>query len=641
MMLQDLREKIHGWPAILLFGFLTLLLAGFGMEAYFTSPGSGTWVAKVGKYEISQQNFQDRMNQLRQQASAQQGDKFDASIFEKPETKQRVLDSLIDQYLLTKASNDMGMMVPSARVRQEIASISAFQVDGHFDSDAYRAVLANQRESPATFQQKVRSDLEVRMLPTAIADTSVVTDAQIDQFLRLRLQTRDLRYVMVPRPALTDTHVTDAQISAYYKAHIAQFTRPEQVSLKYIELDAKDVKVSTEPDDATLKARYDQEKNRFVQPEQREVSHILISVAPNATPAQQKAALAKADKIDAMAKAPGADFAALAKKYSDDLGSKRQGGDLGWIQRGVTNKAFETALFSMHKGDISAPVLSPEGYHIIDLRGVREGTVKPFADVRGQLLTEVAADAQNSEYSDVASKLTDETYRDPTTLEPAAKTLKLPLKTTALFSRDDTAATGIASNPKVVKAAFSDQVLTQGNNSNPIELGSNHIVVIHVNQHKPAAPRPLAKVKDQVRQDLLDQRITDAADKRAKALLAELHQGGDMAKVAAAVHASVTPLKGAHRSQPQVQAALLQQAFKLPHPAKGKTEYALVPLDNASYALLALDAVHDGDVKAVSEPERESLRTQMQQATATLATVGFIDVLKRQVDIKESKKHMQ
>ena len=280
-MLQTLRDKIHGWPAIIIFGFLGVLMAGFGIETYSVSQ-TETWVAKVGKHEISQQTYQDRMNQLRQQATAEQGDKFDSSVFEKPETKQRVLDSLIDQYMLAQAADGLGMVVSSANVRHEIANIAAFQVDGRFDGDAYRAVLAGQRESPASFEQKVRSSLEIQMLPSAISDSSIVTDAEVDQFLRQRLQTRDLRYAIVPRPALTDTTISDAQIAAYYKSHIEQFTRPEQVSLAYIELNASDVKVDSTPDEATLMAKYEQEKSKFVQPEQREVSHILISVPTNA-----------------------------------------------------------------------------------------------------------------------------------------------------------------------------------------------------------------------------------------------------------------------------------------------------------------------------------------------------------------------
>src|SRR5699024_8037726 len=203
-----------------------------------------------------------------------------------------------------------------------------------------RSVLANNRLSPQMFQQQIRSQLETEMLPQALTATSTISKADVDDYLKLQMQTRDLHYVVLPRPALESTKVSDADVTKYYKAHQADFMKPERVAVHYIESNAANLKVKAKVDDAALKARYEQEKNLYVEPEQREVSHILIKVPENATPEEQQAALAKAKKLDAMARAKGADFAALAKKYSDDAGSKFTGGKLGWLQKGVTNKAF-------------------------------------------------------------------------------------------------------------------------------------------------------------------------------------------------------------------------------------------------------------------------------------------------------------
>jgi peptidyl-prolyl cis-trans isomerase D len=637
-MLQNLHEKMMGWPAKIFFGIAVFALSFFGMDSYFFS-NTDTWVAKVGKTEISQQDYQTRTNDLRQQMMQQQGDQFDASYFEKPEVKQQVLDGLIDQALLNKAIAELGMVVSDVQVRSEIAAIPAFQVDGKFDGDAYRSVLAGQRMSPAMFEQRVRSDLETQLLPNAIAASTPVTRADLDAFLALRLQTRDLRCVVLPRPALTDTNVTDAQVAAYYKAHPADFMKPEQVALQYLELDAADMKVDAQPDDDTLKARYEQEKQRFVQPEQRLVSHILVKVPDNATAAQQKAALAKAQKIDAEAKAPGADFAKLAEADSDDLGSRRQGGDLGWIEKGVTNAAFESALFAMHKGEVSAPVLSPEGYHILWLRDVRAGTAKPFAEVRADLLKETLDSERERKYSEVAGKLTNLVYQDPSSLEPMAKAMNLPLKSTGLFDRNGTG-TGLTANKKVLKAAFSDAVLAQGNSSDPIDLGPNHIVIVHVAEHKPAAERPLAEVSDKIKQDLLAERVDSAAHKRAQALFAKVQKGDDLAKVAGSASADMQTLDGAGRMQPGVPPALLEAAFKTPHPAKDKPQFALVPLGAGSYALLAVDAVHPGKSDALTAQQLDSLRGQMQQANAMTATRAFIDVLRRGSKIEIAKDRL-
>jgi peptidyl-prolyl cis-trans isomerase D len=487
-MLQSLRDKMHGWPSIVVLGVAVFAMSFFGIEGYFTSR-TETFVAKVGKQEISQQDFQNRMNQLRQQASEQMGDQFDPSVYEQPAMKEQVLDAMVDQQLLLKANADLGMRVSDAAVRDTIAAIPAFQVDGRFDPATYRAVLASQRKTPAMFEDEVRSSLAVRLLPDALSASTIVTDEEVDRFLKLRLQRRDLRYVVLPRPALTDTKVTDAQVQAYYKAHQAEFMAPEQVSVHYIEVNAADLKADHPPTEDDLRKRYEDEKQRFVQPEQRLVSHILVSVPKNATPEQQKAALAKAQKI--AAEATPQDFAKLASQDSADLGSRRQGGDLGWLEQGVTNKAFDDALFSLKKGQISQPVLSDEGYHIIWLRDIRSGQAKPFEEVRGQLEQEAVAAEREHKYNEVAGKLADQTYQNPSSLEPASQALGLPIRNTGLFTRDGDKS-GIAADPKVAKAAFSDDVLVQGNNSGLIDLGNDHSVVIHVDKHVPAAERPLA-----------------------------------------------------------------------------------------------------------------------------------------------------
>jgi peptidyl-prolyl cis-trans isomerase D len=634
-MLQSLRDKMHGWPSIVVLGVAVFAMSFFGIEGYFTSR-TETFVAKVGKQEISQQDFQNRLNELRQQGSAQMGDQFDPSVYEQPAMKERVLDAMIDQQLLLKANSDLGMRVSDAALRETIASIPAFQVNGQFDPATYRATLAAERKTPAMFEDEARSSLAIRLLPDALSASTIVTDEEVDRFLKLRLQRRDLRYVMLPRPALTDSAVTDAEVQAYYKQHQAQFMAPEQVAIQYIEVDAADLKPDSAPSDEDLRKRYEDEKQRFVQPEQRLVSHILIEVPKNATPEQQKAALAKAQKI--AAEATPQDFAKLASEDSADLGSKRQGGDLGWLEKGVTNKAFDDALFSLQKGQISQPVLSDEGYHILWLRDIRSGQAKPFDEVRGQLEQEALAAERERKYNEIAGKLADKTYQNPSSLEPAAQALGLPIKDSELFTHDG--GKGIAADPKVVKAAFSDDVLVQGNNSSLIDLGNDRSVVIHVAKHVPAAERPLAEVRSIIEKDILDERVAAAAGKRADELLARLRKGESMDTVAASAGAAVQSVQEAVRVQGGLPEQLRDEAFLLPHPKDGKPQFAAVALPEGAYALLAVDKVQDGDLSKVTPDQRKMLRQSMVAAYGSVATEGFIDALKARTEIKIAKERM-
>jgi len=633
-MLQAMRNKMHGWPSIIVLGLAVLAMSLFGMESYFMS-NDDAFVAKVGKHEIDQRAFQDRVNQLRQQAAEQQGEQFDSSTFEKNETKLRILDGMVDEQLLLQANADWGLRVSDQAMRDYIASIPAFQVNGQFDGTSYRAWLTSQYKTPEMFENEIRSSLAIQLLPSAINDSTIATDAQLDRFLKLLSQRRDLRYFQLPRPALDNKTVSDAEIETWYKAHQADYMNPEQVSVKYVEVVGADLPLAAEPSDEELRKRYASEKQRFVQPEQRLVSHILINVPANATPEQQKAALAKAEKIATEAN-PG-DFAKLAEQDSQDLGSRRLGGDLGWLEKGVTNEAFDSALFAMQKGQISKPVLSSDGYHIIWLRDVRSGESKPFEEVRDQLVKEATTADRDRTYNEVAGKMSDNTYQNPTSLEPASVALKLPIKTTALFTRKG--GEGVAANPKVVAAAFSDDVLVQGNNSGLIDLGNNHSVVIHVDQHVPAAAKPLADVRADVQQKILDERAAAVEKKQADEALARLRKGEAMDDVAKSLGASITTVNEVVRHA-QMPAPLLTQAFLLPHPAAGKPQFAAVDMLDGSYVLLAVDKVQDGDLSKVPPEQRDSLRQQMSQAYGYEATRELIDQLKAKTKIKINQQRL-
>jgi peptidyl-prolyl cis-trans isomerase D len=635
-MLQSLRDKMQGWPAIIVLGVAVFAMSFFGIEGYFNSHVE-TFVAKVGKREVSQQQFQDTMNRLRQRQRAELGDQFDPSVFDKPEFKQQILDSLISQQLLLQANEDLGMRVSNEALRETIAATPAFQVDGKFNAEMYRAQLAGAGMTPEMYQDNVRTSLETNLLQDAIGGSTIVTPADIDRYLGIKLQRRDIRYFVLPRPAPAEPQVTDAQVQDYYKAHQADFMNPEQVSLKYIEVNGADLKADTQPTDEELKQRYQAEIAKFGMPEEREVSHILVNVPKNATPAQQKAALDKAQKI--AAEATPANFAKLAQQDSDDLGSKLQGGDLGWLQKGVTNAAFDAAMFSMQKGQISKPVLSDEGYHIIYLRDVRSGQTKPFAQVRDELLKEATTGERDRVYNETAGKMTDLTSQNPGSLEPAAQALHLQIKETPLFSR--AGGPGIAANPKVVAAAFSNDVLASGNNSALVNLSKTDSVVVRLDKHVAASAKPVAEVHDAIVQKILDQRIAEAARQKADVLVQRLDKGEDIVALAKAEHADLQTSGQVQRVQQGVPQPVLEQAFKTPHPAAdGKPQYASVALGQGSYAVLAVDKVEAGDLSKLTDQDRQQLYRQMVQIYGGVEAEGFVDMLKAKSKIEIAKDRM-
>jgi peptidyl-prolyl cis-trans isomerase D len=640
-MLQFIRNLFKSWIVIAIFGVLVVVaFLFFGIEGYF-SQSNATWVAKVDGHEISQQDFQTALNNYRQAQLNAPGNTMEAADFEKPEVKQQVLKMAVNRQLLLNANDELGIRVPDAEVRDQISSFRVFQVNGKFDPTTYLAYLAQTGKTAEEFQDSIRLDLASRELPQAVVGTAFATKDDAEAFLRLQLQARDFGFVDLPPPAPTadQQNVSDAEIADYYKAHTSAFMTPEEVSVNYIDLDAATMKVTPDLSDKALQARYDKEKSRFVSPAQWEVSHILIKLPAKPTAAQKQAALAQAQKVDALAKAPGADFAKLAEQYSDDLGSKRQGGDLGWLQKDDAGPEFQAALDKMKKGEISAPVLTSDGYHIIDLRDVREGHVETFAQVRDQLATEATKNAREDAYRDVGGKLTDMIYNDPTSLKPAAQKLGLTIETTPLFGREG-AKTGIAADPKVVKAAFSNIVLVQGNTSDPIDLGDNHMVVIHVDKHVAAAPKPLAQVADQIKQAIIQQRVDASAKTLAEAAFAKLQGGAQLDALAQASGQKVQQETGVLRNAENVDPDLLKAVFELAHPAKGAGTHALVPLKGGHFALVDLTAVKPGDTSKVPSEAQGFLRQQMAQAVGEADLQGFLEVLRKQAKIETAPQRL-
>ena len=636
-MLQKLREKTTGWLAFVILGLLTVPFLFFGVENYFTQQVP-TWVAKVGDKEISPEEFRQRFDRHRAQMRQVMGEAFDARSFETPEAKRRVLEQMVEEKLLEQAAEQRGVVVPNSQLQQQILEIEAFKVNGRFDQQRYSMLLASQNMSPRQFEQQLRSDLEVQFLPRQVVGTGFVTDAYLDRYLALRDQTRDIAWVPLAPPSADSVGaVDDAALQAFYDANRERFMSPEQVSIEYVQLSPEGIEVPVEVDEATLRQRYDEQRTRFVEPEARLSSHILVSVPANADADAVQAAREEAAAIAASARAEGADFAALAREHSDDLGSKAGGGDLGWIEKGLLDPAFEDALFALEPGAISDPVKTSEGWHVIQLREVREEQGQSFEQAREQLQGEYLEGERERRYSDVAGQLVDLVYRDPTTLSTAAAELGLDIQTAGPFGRNG--GQGIAANPEVVRAAFSEEVLA-GNVSDPIELDDGSMVLVRATRHQPAAPRPLEEVKEAVRTAAMSERIAVAAREAAEQALTQARSGASLEQVATDHGSSVERAEDVGRNAASVEAGVLREAFDLPAPQDGQSTLGLAELGGDRYAVIAVQGVTPGDPAAVDPAARTALREQLGRAIAGVEARALVDALRAQADVQVAEERM-
>lgn len=655
-MLQKLREKTSGWIATVILGLLIVPFAFFGMESYM-SQQVDSYAARIAQppswwrsapqvwpvtylwtfHDIDSQAYRERLEIVRMNMREQQGENFDPKAFESVENKRRILDALIDEQLMKLAAERDGIVISDAEVRESIRKFPDFQVDGAFNADRYQLLLASQNPpmTPRAFEARIRDSLKNELIPSGIARSAFVTDAELDRLMRLLGEHRDVSFVTLPPAAPDAADVTAAQIDAWYKARKSEYRKPETVRLEYVEVDGSALPAPA-VDEAALRKRYQEQIAKYSSAEKREVAHILVAVAANASEADKKAAEAKAGKLAAQAKAPGADFAALANANSDDAGSKASGGSLGLIAKGGMPGAFDDTAFAMQAGEVRGPVKTDFGWHIIKVNGVQAAVQRPFEDVRAELEKELQEGSRERAFNELTGKLVDAVYRTPTSLEPAAKALGLPLQTTPAFTR--AGGPGIASDQKVLRVAFSETMLQDGTASDPIELGPERTVLIRVIDHEPEMAQPLAQVRDAVVAAIHADRQRKAAEAAADALVKAAKAKG-LAAAAQEAGLAVADLNDITRGMPVPSPQAAEAFFNEPRPQSGQTSVDKV-LAGGQYVVFAVRAVRDADIGQITPQERDTLRRQMSMAHGLQAQEAFIRAARAKYSIKVAEDRL-
>lgn len=654
-MLQKLRDKTSGWIATVILGLLIIPFAFFGMESYM-SQRVDTYAARIAQppswwasapdvwpvtllwttHEIDGNEFRQRFETARMRARDEQGEAFDAKAFESVENKRKVLDDMIDEQVMRMAADRDRIVISDGEVRDAIQQVPDFQVDGKFNADRYQLLLSSQSppQTPREFEQKIRDGLQYGLIPSRLAVSAFVTDREVDRVLRLLGERRDVSFVAMPPVGPDTAPVTPAQIEAWYRANTSMYRRPETVRLEYVEVDGSKLAPPV-IDEALLRKRYQEQSAKYTLAEQRSVSHILVQVAADASDADKKAAEARAKALATQARAPGADFAALAKANSDDAGSKDKGGDLGLMSKGSLPGPFEDAAFAMQSGEVRGPVKSDFGWHVIKVNEIRAGNQQPFEAVRGQLETELQQSEGERAYNELTGKLVDAVYKNPSALAPAAQALGLPVQTTAPFTRSGGG--GIASDPKVVRAAFAETAIQDRTASDTIELAPNRSVIIRVLEHSPDAPLPLSSVRDDVVAAIRDDRRRKAAGAAAEALVKAARTNG-LTAAAAAAKLSVVDANGMDRGSQVPSRPAVEAFFNTPRPHDNLIPVGKVNL-GGQYLVYAIRAVRDGDLTQVSAEQRKQLRDQLAQVGGGDAQKAYVKAAraKYQIEVAEDR----
>ncbi|MCB1724792.1 MAG: SurA N-terminal domain-containing protein [Gammaproteobacteria bacterium] len=607
-MLQAIREKAQGWIAWAIVIMITIPFALWGIQEYL-GVGSDPDVATVNGDPITGRTLDQKTRDYRENLRATLGNQVPAEMLDDTVLKPRVLDALIEEKVLGDTAIDWNLRSADAQVRGFIASLPAFQRDGRFDQAAYESAVRNRGMSAAGFEQSVRQDLVARQLRAGIADSAFVTETALVARVGLMDQKREVNYAVVPAAAYRDQiAVTDQLLQDYYGSHTDRYQLPDRVKLNYLVLNAADLGGFVDASEASLRQYFDDHRAEFVGREERAMRHILVSVPAGADDKQVEAARNKAqgllDRLHA-----GESFAALAKASSDDPGSASNGGDLGWVERGTMVPPFEEAAFALGKGATSGIVQTDFGFHIVQVTDIRGGSDATFEDMRTEVDKAYRRFEGENLYFEYAERLAQSAYENSDSLVPAAEALGLTVQSSDWLARDSQP-DGALGNPKVLNAAFSDDVLGERHNSELIEVGPQQSVVVRVVDYAPAGARPFAEIVAEVREDFIREKAAGAASATGARALEELNAGKSLEEIAASNAWRLEHPGKLARNAEKVPAEVVAKAFELPPLDAGKPRYAGVESPDGDFLLVELTAVQNGSFDDVSVAERPLLAEQ-------------------------------
>lgn len=618
-MLQQIREGVGRWIAALILGLIAVAFIFWGVDFNIAVP---TFAAKVNGEDIPLAEF-DRALQAQQ---AQFADQYRIEFTEdlQRELRRTVIERLVRNEALLQRVKSEGYGVTDEEVMAAIRQRPEFQVDGQFSIELYRARLLSENLPPQVFEAMQREQLELIELQNGIANSAFYTPAEFRRYVELSRQQREIAYAEFVADAFMDrVEISEDAVREHYDANVSQYMTEESVDLEYLELRADELAAAVEPTEDELREYYEQEQARFSTEEERHARHILFT----GDDAEQRAEAALT-RLNA-----GEDFAALAMELSDDPGTQEAGGDLGWVARGLLVGPFEDTLFDMDVGSVAGPVETTFGYHLIKLEGLRPGETQPFEEVRDELAEEYRQQQSEDQFYNRATELAERAFDAYNELVTVSSQMELPLKTFAGFTRSGSVSP-FENNAPVVQAAFSPEVLEQGENSGPIELGEDHVIVLRVAAHHLPEEQPFETVQDEVRAQLVREEAQRLAADAAQAFIDGYAADADLAALAASLGGEWHAPVWAMRTDATLPTQVVATAFRLGKPAADASLLEPVPLASGDFAVLRLGGVRPGDVDTVTEEERQTIARQLTDQAAMFELTGYAGEIRDEATVR-------
>ncbi len=610
-MLQAFRTHKR-WMMFIAMIFIIPSFVVTGIYSYNRMSDSENDLATVGETSITLQDFDTAKRQYLENFRRQMGQNFKANMLDTAEARASILASLISDRAVALEIATEYMNVGEADAINLVKQAPAFQRDGKFSTEAYQQFLNSMGKSDEQFVLELRRDLTRQMLMAAVSQSTIASNTVAQRIHDLLTEERTIRtFEIKPDAFLKNVKVTDADAQGFYDTNKSQFAVPESVDIEYVVLSPENYK-NIQPSEEDIKTFYEQNLQRFSVPEERRASHILIAVNAEKSDADAKK---EADELYKQLQADPSKFAQLAKAHSADPGSARQGGDLGFFQKGMMVPEFDNAVFSGKKGDLIAPVKTQFGYHIIQIKDVKPAQAKALADVRSEIVSLYQQQAAIRAFAEDAETFSNMVYEQSESLQPVAERFGLKIQTAKAITREHQDA---VINPNVVEALYSFDVLEDKRNSNAIEVASNTLLAARVTEHHRQSVKTFDEVKGDIIDHLKNQKAIEAAKAQGVDAIAKLSAKEKITQKFGA-KAQVSRERPGSYAYEVVTAALRPDGAKLP-------VYTGVQTPDGSYVVIEVQAAK----KVQATPEQLAMRkAELAQLYSNPEQAAFISGLEQ------------
>lgn len=626
MSIQRIRDNSQSLISKIIVGLIVLTFAVFGLES-IRGGSDASGVASVNGTEITNSELARASERVKNRLLSLMGEDGDPNLVDEAQVKNEALKELIRRQLMLQDADEQGLFVSDKQIDKNIVDTPAFQVSGVFDRQTYETLLRNVGYRPSDYKTELGNDLKLQQLLLGISQSAFSTRMEIDQAIRLDRQGRDIAYMTVVAGDLASAeNITAADVEKWYQAHQDQYLTEESVRIQYLELRRSDFVDQVEVSDAELDQQYQQEVEGLKLRQERRAAHILVSVDDRS----DAAALDKIREVQAKLVA-GGDFATLATEYSDDPGSAEIGGDLGYTEKGAFPKPFEEALFSLEIGQLSDIVETDFGYQIIKLLDIRDLQAPSFDEIRDQLADDIKYRKAEELFVTAEEELSNDSF-SAGDLEEPAENLGLVVQETDFFSRAG-GSDVISADPKIRRTAFSKEVL-EGMNSELITLAPDHIVVIRLKEHKPAAILPLAQVTDEIRDHLIQALARQKAEQKAQQMVVELRDGATPTQITQTYNYQWTIVDKVKRNQQDLDPEIIRKVFQMPTPDLGGKTISSLTQDNGDALVIILTRVYDGEVGDLNDQEIKPLYQLLANQTGSFEYLEYQSMLNDIADIE-------